>query len=59
MVSSAVEFSKVWRITNNIDNSVCGGLNMVGPGSGIIRRCGLFGESVALLKEVCYCGGGL
>ena len=24
--------------------SVCGDLNMLGPGSGIIRRCGLVGE---------------
>jgi hypothetical protein len=26
----------------------CGGLNMLGPGSGIIKRCGLVGESVSL-----------
>ena len=36
----------------------CGGLNMLGPGSGTIRRCGLVGVGVALLKEVCHCGSG-
>jgi hypothetical protein len=38
---------------------ICGGLNMVGPGSGIMRRYGLVGVCVALLEEVCYCGHGL
>ena len=28
-------------------------------GSSTIRRCGLVGIGVALLKEVCDCGGGL
>ena len=37
----------------------CGGLNMLGQGSGTIRRCGLVGISVALLEELCNCGGGL
>ena len=37
----------------------CSGLNMLGPGSGTIRRFGLVGVGVALLKEVCHCGGGL
>jgi hypothetical protein len=32
-----------------------GGMNMLGPGSGTIRRCGLVGVGVALLKEVCHC----
>jgi hypothetical protein len=27
----------------------CGDLNMLGPGSGTIRRCGLVGGSVSLL----------
>ena len=47
----------------------CGGLNRYGPyrlmclgawpmGSGSIRRCGL-GVGVALLEELCHCGGGL
>jgi hypothetical protein len=31
---------------------------MLGPGSGTIRRCGLVGVGVALLKEVCHCGSG-
>jgi hypothetical protein len=37
---------------------MCPGLNMLGPGSGTIRRCGL-GVGVALLEWVCHCGGGL
>ena len=37
----------------------CGGLNMLGPGSGTIRRRGLVGVGVALLEEVCHFGGGL
>ena len=34
----------------------CGGLNMLGPGNGTVRRCGLVRVSVALLEEVCHCG---
>ena len=37
----------------------CGSLNMLGSGSGTIRRCGLVEVGVALLKEVCHCGGGI
>ena len=37
----------------------CGGLNVLGPGSGTIRRCGLVGVGVALLEEVDRCGSGL
>jgi hypothetical protein len=37
----------------------CGGLNILGPGGGAIRRCGLVGVGVALLEEVCHFGGGL
>ena len=37
----------------------CGGLNILGLGNGIIRRCGLVVVGVALLKEVCHCGSGL
>ena len=33
-------------------NGCCGGLNMLGPGSGTVRRCGLAGVGVAL-EEVC------
>ena len=36
----------------------CGGLDVLGPGSDTIRRCGLVGVSVALLEEVCHYGGG-
>jgi hypothetical protein len=32
---------------------------MLGPGSGTIRECRLVGVGVALLEEVCHCGGGL
>ena len=41
----------------------CGSLNVIGShkliGSGTISRCGFVGVSVALLEEVCHCGGGL
>jgi hypothetical protein len=37
----------------------CSGLNMLGPGIGTIRRCGLVGVRAALLEEVCHCGGRL
>ena len=37
---------------------ICGGLNMLDPESGTIRSCGLVGVDVALLEEVCHCGGG-
>jgi hypothetical protein len=33
----------------------CNDLNMLGPGSGTIRRCGLVGVGVALLEEVYHC----
>ena len=36
----------------------CVGLNMLSPGSGTVRRCGL-GVGVVLLEEVCHCGVGL
>ena len=39
--------------------SNCDGLNMLGPGSGTVRRCGLVGVDVALLEEVCHCGNWL
>lgn len=39
--------------------SVCDGLNMPGPGSGTVRRCGLVGVARTLLEEVCRGGGGL
>jgi hypothetical protein len=32
---------------------------MLDPGSGTIRRYGLVGIGVALLEDVCHCGGGL
>jgi hypothetical protein len=31
---------------------------MLGPGSDIIRRCGLDRVGVALLEDVCHYGGG-
>ena len=31
---------------------------MFGPVSGTIRRYGCVGVGVALMEEVCYCGGG-
>jgi len=38
--------------------SWCGGLSMLGPGSGTIRRRDLVVIGVALLEEVSRCGGG-
>ena len=46
----------------------CGGLNRYGPhrliclnawpiGSGAVRRCDLVGKAMALMMEVCHCGG--
>jgi hypothetical protein len=46
-------------LLSSIYKETCGDLNMLGPGNGIIRRCGLVDEGVALLEEVCHCGGGL
>ena len=37
----------------------CGNLNMLGPGSGTIRRCDHVAAGMALLESVCHCGGGL
>ena len=37
----------------------CDGLNMLCPWCGTVRNCGLVGVGVALLEEVCHCGGGL
>ena len=37
----------------------CGDLYMPDTGSGTIKRCGVVGVGVALLEEVCHCGGGL
>ena len=38
---------------------VCGGLNMLGPGSGTLRRCDLVVVGVVLLEEGYHCGYGL
>lgn len=32
---------------------------MLDPENGTIRKCGLVRVGVALLDEVCHCGGGL
>ena len=37
----------------------CSGLNMVGPGSGSIRRYNHNGVGIDFLEEVGHCGGGL
>jgi hypothetical protein len=57
-------FSKMFRHFRNFrllgyQVSRYGDLNMLGPGSCTIKRCGLLGVEVALLEEVCHCGGGL
>lgn len=35
--------------------SVCHGLNRLGPGGGTVKKCGLVGVSVPLLKKVLHC----
>jgi hypothetical protein len=38
----------------------CAGLNMLGPGSGTIKRYDLVGVGMVVLEEVCHhCGSGL
>jgi hypothetical protein len=37
----------------------CDGLNVLGPGSGTIKKCGLVGVDVTLLEEVCHWRDGL
>ena len=37
----------------------CGGLSMLDPESGTVRRHDVVGMGVALEKEVCHCGGEL
>lgn len=39
-------------------NAHCSGLNMLGPRSGTVRRCGLVGIGMALIQKVCHCGSG-
>lgn len=36
---------------------IFGGLNIFGPKSGTISRCGFVCVSVRLLEKVCLCGG--
>ena len=43
--------------TGHIPHDICDDLYMTGLGSGTVRRCGLVGVGVALLKEVCLCEG--
>ena len=45
-------------VLHNEQDTMCGGLNMLGPGNGTIRRCGLVGVGTAILEEVCHCGVG-
>jgi len=40
-----------WRVI-----SYCGGLNMLGQGSGTNWSCSFVGVGVTLLEEVCACG---
>ena len=52
---SGIEIPK----TEEINLAFWGGLNILGPESGTIRRCDLVGLGRALLQEVCHCGHGL
>lgn len=44
-------------------NILCGSLKVIGPlnliGNGIVRRCGVVGVGIVLLKEVYHFEGGL
>jgi hypothetical protein len=44
---------------NSLIFAKCRGLNMLGPGNGTIRRCGIVGVGVALLEGLYHCGGEL
>jgi hypothetical protein len=33
---------------------LCGGLNMLGPGSGTVRMCGNVGVFLVLLVDMCH-----
>jgi hypothetical protein len=39
--------------------AACGGLNVLDPESGTVRKWGLLGVGASLLEELCHCGGGL
>ena len=65
-VSRGALFTLYTKRQHDVDN---GGVNRNGHhglpclnawpiGSGTIRRCGLVGQSVALLEEGCHCGAG-
>ena len=57
----------MWEVPSSL--VVCGGLNRFDShrlclnawplGSGTFRKCGLTGVHMALLEEVCRCGGGV
>ena len=49
---SSLSWALAW-ILNCESGTQCDGLNMFGA----IRKCGLVGVDVAVLGEVCHCGG--
>jgi hypothetical protein len=42
----------MWKWVLDSNDTYCGDLNMLGPGSGTIRSCGLVEGGMALLEEV-------
>ena len=49
-----------WPTRGTHELTACGGLNVTGSHrEWHYRECGFVGVGVALLEEVCHCGGGL
>lgn len=51
------DFECIGRKIKEIIPKKCGGFNMLGPVRSTIRRHGLPTVDVALLEELCHCGG--
>jgi hypothetical protein len=56
-LGSVPSVSILWNSSRNL--YTCGGVNIFGLGTGIIRNYDFVGIGVALLEEVCHSGGGL
>jgi hypothetical protein len=58
LLSDGTVLHSVELLAKSVHGDPCGGLNILVLGSGTIRN-GLVEVGVALLDEVCHCGGGL
>ena len=54
---SGLQFQSISIFSNG--KCICDGMNMCNSGSVTNRRYGLLGVGVALLEEMCHCGGRL